>query len=45
MYTVHADRRECGPFGNYQNALAYARSHWKEKEFHITGPHSDDVPV
>ena len=45
MYTVHANGQECGPFSHYENALAFARDRWKEKEFYITGPHSDEVCV
>lgn len=26
-----------GPFGDYANALSYARSRWQDREFYIAG--------
>lgn len=45
MYTVHANKKEYGPFAYYEAALQFARASWAEKDFYITGPHSDEVPV
>jgi hypothetical protein len=37
MYMVHANGQHYGPFGYYESALQFAKEHWAEKDFHITG--------
>ena len=37
MFWIKAHRNTYGPFGEYQNALLFARSKWKETEFYIVG--------
>ncbi len=32
-----------GVFGEYANALAYARSRWRDRDFYITGSELESV--
>lgn len=43
MYNIHVGCQQYGPFSFYSSALAFARERWVEKEFYITGPHSDEI--
>ena len=37
MFWINTKNQKYGPFGDYANALEFARSRWIEKEFHIVG--------
>jgi hypothetical protein len=37
MFWIKANQKTYGPFGDYENALRFARANWKECKFYIVG--------
>lgn len=37
MFWVNTKTQKYGPFGDYANALEFARRVWAERDFYITG--------